>query len=70
MSVKQTLCSLYWNQNKFLKPEQREDNSLKLPMGRMSLAMNWRSSSFSIENSGKQKSKNTLRVEINQFCDG
>ena len=25
---------------------------------------------FSIENSGKQKSKNTLRVEINHFCDG
>ena len=22
-----------------------------------------------IKNSGKQKSKNTLRVEINQFCD-
>ena len=24
----------------------------------------------SIEDSGKQKSQNTLRVEINQFCDG
>ena len=24
---------------------------------------------ISIENGGKQKSKNTLRVEINQFCD-
>ena len=23
-----------------------------------------------IKNSGKQKSKNTFRVEINQFCDG
>ena len=23
-----------------------------------------------IKNSGKQKSKNTLRVKINQFCDG
>ena len=23
-----------------------------------------------IKNSGKQKSKNALRVEINQFCDG
>ena len=23
-----------------------------------------------IKNSDKQKSKNTLRVEINQFCDG
>ena len=25
---------------------------------------------ISIKNSGKQKSKNTLRVELNQFCDG
>ena len=25
---------------------------------------------ISIENGGKQKSKNTLRVEMNQFCDG
>ena len=25
---------------------------------------------ISIENGGKQKSKNTLKVEINQFCDG
>ena len=25
---------------------------------------------ISIENGGKQKSKNTLRVEIIQFCDG
>ena len=23
-----------------------------------------------IKNSGKQKSKNTLRIEINQLCDG
>ena len=25
--VKHTLCSMYWNQKKFCKPEQREDNS-------------------------------------------
>ena len=25
--VKHTLCSLYWNQNKFCELEQREDNS-------------------------------------------
>ena len=25
---------------------------------------------ISIENGGKQKSKNTLRVDIDQFCDG
>ena len=31
--VKYTLCSLYCNQNKFCKPEQREDNSNNLPIG-------------------------------------
>ena len=25
---------------------------------------------ISVENDGNQKNKNTLRVEINQFCDG
>ena len=25
---------------------------------------------LSTENGGKQKSRNTLRVDINQFCDG
>ena len=27
--VKHTLSSLYWNQKKFCKPEQREDNAYK-----------------------------------------
>ena len=31
--VKYTLCALYWNQNKFCKPEQTEDNSYNLTMG-------------------------------------
>ena len=31
--VKHNLCSLYWNQKKFCKPEQMEDNSYNLPMG-------------------------------------
>ena len=47
--VNHTLCSLYWNQNKFCEPEQREDNSSNLPMGRMSLAMSWRSGSFQLK---------------------
>ena len=25
--VKHTLCSLHWNQKKYCKPEQKEDNS-------------------------------------------
>ena len=51
--VKHTLYSVYWNQKKCCKPEQRDDNWF-----------------ISIENSGKQNNKNTLRVEINKFCDG
>ena len=47
--VKHTLCSLYRNQEKFCKPEQREDNSQNLPMGRMSLAMSRRPGSFQLK---------------------
>ena len=32
----------------FCKPDQREDNSQNVPMGRMSLAMSWRSGSFQL----------------------
>ena len=56
-------------QNKFCKPELRKDNSYNLPLGQNKFSyvlMFW---FISIENGGKQKSKNTLRVEINQFCD-
>ena len=46
------------------KPEQREDNSYNLPMGQGKLSYELTFWLISIE-----KSKNTLRVEINQFCD-
>ena len=36
--VKHTLCSLYWNQKKFCKPEQREDNYYNPPMGESKLS--------------------------------
>ena len=68
--VKHILCFLYWNQEKFCKPEQREDNSDNLPMGQSQFSNELTFWFISIENGGKQKSKNTLRVEINQFCDG
>ena len=68
--VKHTLCSLYLNQNKFCKPEQMEDNIYNLPMGQSKFSYELMFWFISIENGGKQKSKNTLRVEINQFCDG
>ena len=68
--VKHTLCSLFWNQNKFCKPEQREDNFYNLPMGQSKSSDELTFWFISIENGGKQKSKITLRVEINQFCDG
>ena len=68
--VKHTLCPLYWNQNKFCKPEQREDNSNILPIWQSKFSYELTFLFISIENGGKQKSKNTLRVEINQICDG
>ena len=68
--VKYILCSLYWNQNIFCKPEQREDNSYNLPMGQSKFSCGLTFWFISIENGGKQKSKNTLKVEIDQFRDG
>ena len=68
--VKHTLCSLYQNQNNFCKPEQREDNSYNLPMGQSKFSNKLMFWFISIKNGGKQKSRNNLRVEINQFCDG
>ena len=49
------------------KPEHREDNSYNIPMGQSKFSYELTFWFISIENSGKQKSKNTLRVEINQF---
>ena len=54
----------------FVNQNKKEDNSSNRPMVRMSFAMSWHSGSFQLKNSGKQKSKITLRVEINHFCDG
>ena len=39
-------------------------------MGQSKFRYELRFWSISIENDGKQKSKNTSRVEINQICDG
>ena len=52
------------------KPEQREDNSYNLPMGLSKFINELTLWFISIKNGNKQKNKNTLRVEINQFCDG
>ena len=54
--VKRTLNSLYWNQNKFCKPEQREDNSYYLPMGQSKFSYELMFWFLSTENGGKQKS--------------
>ena len=56
--------------DKFCKPEQRKDNSNNLPIGQSKLSYELTFWFISIENGGKQKSKNTLRVEINLFFDG
>ena len=55
---------------KICKPEQREGNSYNLPMGQSKFSYELMFWFISIENGGKQKSKNALRIEINQFCDG
>ena len=61
---------LYWNQKKFCKPEQREDNSYNLLIGQSKFSNELTFWFIWFENGCKQKSKNTLRVEINQLCDG
>ena len=63
--IKHTLCSLYWNQNKFCKPEQKEVNSYNLSMGQSKFSYELMFWLISVENDGNQKNKNTLRVEIN-----
>ena len=63
--VKHSLCSLYWNQKQSCKPEQTEDNSYNLPMGQSKFRYELMFWFISIENCGKQKSKNTFRVAIN-----
>ena len=52
------------------KPEQREDNLYILPMGKSKFSYEMTFWFISIENGGKQNSKNTSRAEINQFCNG
>ena len=51
------------------KPEQKDDNSYNLPMGQSKFSDELAFWFISIENGGKPNSNNTLRVEINQFCD-
>ena len=53
--VKHTLCSLYWNQKKFCKLEQMEDNSYNLPMVRSKFSYEMTFWFISIENGCKQK---------------
>ena len=48
----------------------REDNSYNLTMGQSKFSHELTFWFISNENGGKHKSKNTLRVEINKFCDG
>ena len=69
--VKHILWSLYWNQKKFCKPEQRVDNFYNLSIGQSKFIYELMFWFISIENGGKQKkNKNTFGVEINQLCDG
>ena len=54
----------------FCNPEQREDNIYNLHIGQSEFSYDLTFWFISIENGGKQKSKKTLRVEINPLCDG
>ena len=54
----------------FFIPEQKEDDFYNLSMGQSRFSYELMFWSISIENGGKQKSKNALSVEINQLCDG
>ena len=65
-----TLYALCIETKKSCKLEQREDNSYDLAMGQSKFSYELTFWFILIKNSGKQKSKNTLRVETNQFCDG
>ena len=55
---------------KLCYPEQREDNSYNPHMVQSKFSYELTLWFISIENGGKQKSKITLRVEINPLCDG
>ena len=55
-------------QRNFVKPEQRDDNSYNLPMGQSKFSYELTFWFISIKSVGKQNSKNTSKVEINQFC--
>ena len=54
--IKHTVCSLYWNQKKFCKHKQEDDNLYNLPMGQSSYTYELTFWFISIENGGKQNS--------------
>ena len=54
---------------KFCNPEQREDKSYNLHIGQSKSSYELAFWFISTKNGGKQKGKNTLRVEITPLCD-
>ena len=67
--VNYTLCFLYRNQNKLVNQNKGKITRI-ISMGQSKFSYKLTFWFISIENRGKQKSKNTFIVEINQFCDG
>ena len=59
--------SLFWNQKKFRKPEQTEDNYYNLPIEQSKFSYELTFWFLSIENGCKQKGTNTLRVDLINF---
>ena len=62
-------CFCIENTRKFVNQYKGKITLKFFPWGRMSLAMSCRSGLFQLKTVAN-KSKNILRVEINNFCDG
>ena len=65
-----TLNALYIETKRIFVNQNKGKIALKIFPWKNGFFYEWTFWFISFENSGKQKSKNTLRVEINQFCDG
>ena len=69
--MSRTLYSLYIEISRTFVNKNIGKINLKIsPWDRMSLAMSRCSGSFQLKRVANEIVKNTLRVEINQFCDG
>ena len=64
-----TLCALCMETERNFVNQNKGKITYKIPMGQNDFSYELTVLFISIESSGKLKSKNTLRVEIDQLCD-